>query len=187
MAACWGLHKKGNPYDGLLRALTTAAETRHEQERLQGAFVKRGNFHEDLWGVCLWACEVGAVCVVVERRSLCCDLRTAGTQRAAHAQPSEHTQPTAHAALLAARTHSPQGPQQPLGCQGERHSQKLHGALVKRGSLHEGLQGAFMTSKSPHVKNMRSWRPSKGSMEDWKACGSLAKQKTNLHEGLQGA
>ena len=34
MAACWGLHKKGSLYDGLLRALTRAAETLHEQERL---------------------------------------------------------------------------------------------------------------------------------------------------------
>jgi hypothetical protein len=60
MAACWGLHKKGNPYEGLLRALTTAAETRHEQERLQGAFVKRGNFHEGLWGVYLWVCVLAS-------------------------------------------------------------------------------------------------------------------------------
>jgi hypothetical protein len=56
MAVCWGLHKKGSPYEGLLRALTRAAETLHEQERLQGAFVKTGNLHEGLWGVCLWAC-----------------------------------------------------------------------------------------------------------------------------------
>jgi hypothetical protein len=56
MTACWGLHKKGSLYEGLLRSFTTAAETLHEQERLQGAFVKRGNLLEGLWGVCLWAC-----------------------------------------------------------------------------------------------------------------------------------
>jgi hypothetical protein len=35
MAACWGLHKKGSLDEGLLRALPRAAETLHEQERLQ--------------------------------------------------------------------------------------------------------------------------------------------------------
>ncbi len=49
MTACWGLHKKGSLYEGLLRSFTTAAETLHEQERLQGAFVKRGNLLEGLW------------------------------------------------------------------------------------------------------------------------------------------
>jgi hypothetical protein len=53
MAAYWGLHKKGSLYEGNLRALTRAAETLHEQERLQGAFVMRGGLPESLWGVCL--------------------------------------------------------------------------------------------------------------------------------------
>ena len=104
-------------------------------------------------------------------------LHTAGTQRAVHTQPSEHTRATAHAALPAAHTHIPQGPQQPLGCQGERHSQKLHGALVKRGSLHGGLQGASMTSKSPHVTNKRSRGPSKGSMKTGRPAGALCDRR----------
>jgi hypothetical protein len=42
MTACWVCHKKGSLYEGLLQALTRAAETFHEQEKPSGSFREEG-------------------------------------------------------------------------------------------------------------------------------------------------